>query len=67
MAKQGKQLVDRVFAFTSDADLDTQIKAFKAEYEAEHGDGLALDQKRSLGVGKVRLSFRVVPRPGKKR
>lgn len=68
MAKQNKQLVEHVFAFASDADLDAQINAFKADYESTHGDRLALDNKRSLGAGKARLSFRVVPgKPGKRR
>lgn len=66
MAKQGKQLVEQVFPFASEADLDALIRAFKAEYEAKHGDFLALDQKRPLGPGKVKLSFRIVEKPGKR-
>jgi hypothetical protein len=63
--KAGKQLVDQVFSFTSDADLDAQIAVFKAQREAEQGERLALDAKRPLGPGKARLSFRVVAQVGK--
>lgn len=66
MAKQGKQLVEQVFSFASEADLDARIRTFKAEYEAKHGHFLALDQKRPLGPGKVKLSFRIVDKPGKR-
>ena len=59
--KPDKRTVDHTFAFTSDPDLDGQIKTFKAEYEAQHGDSLALDHKRSLGPNKIRATFRVVP------
>ncbi|MCA9699937.1 MAG: hypothetical protein KC431_20600 [Myxococcales bacterium] len=61
MAKQArKQTVDHVFSYTSEAELDTQIQAFKAAHADAHGEGLALDSKRPLGPGKARLSFRVV-------
>lgn len=66
MAKQGKQLVEQVFTFTSEADLDARIRAFKADYEAKHGNFLALDQKRPLGPGKAKLSFRIVEKPGQR-
>lgn len=63
MAKQPpKRTVDHVFAFTSEADLDAQIQAFKRTHAAEHGEELALDSKRQLGPGKARLSFRVIDR-----
>lgn len=59
MAKQDAKL-DHVFAFSSDADLDAQIQAFKQEHETAHGQRLAVDSKRPLGAGKARISFRVV-------
>jgi hypothetical protein len=59
MAKHVDKL-DHNFAFTSDADLDAQIQQFKQEHEAAHGQRLAVDGKRSLGPGKVRMTFRVV-------
>ena len=66
MARQGKQLVEQVFTFVSETDLDARIRAFKAEYEANHGDFLALDQKRPLGPGKAKLTFRILEKPGKR-
>ena len=56
MAKQVDKL-DQNFAFTSDADLDAQIQAFKQAHEAATGQRLAVDSKRSLGPGKVRMSI----------
>lgn len=66
MARQGKQLVEVVLTFASETDLDVRIRAFQAEYEANHGDFLALDQKRPLGPGKAKLTFRIVKKPGKR-
>ena len=63
--KADKQLVDKVFAYADDSELDAQIATFKAAHEAEHGQRLALDAKRPLGPGKARLSFRVVATTGK--
>lgn len=54
------------FAYTSDADLNTQIAAYAAAHEAEHREILAMDAKRSLGPGKARVTFRVVTKPGKR-
>ncbi len=48
------------FSFTSDADLDAQIAGFQAAYEAENGERLAMDARRSLGPTKVRVTFRIV-------
>lgn len=59
MAKQAAKL-DHVFAFGSEADLDAQIQAFKRVHESAQGERLAVDGKRSLGAGKVRITFRVV-------
>jgi hypothetical protein len=60
--QQQKRTVDHVFAFTSEVDLDEQIQAFKRAHADAHEQDLALDSKRALGPGKVRLSFRVVER-----
>jgi len=54
--KAEKVTVDHTFAFADDADLDRKIAAFKEE----HPQRLALDGKRPLGPGKVRVTFRVV-------
>jgi hypothetical protein len=48
------------FVFSSDADLNAQIAAHQARHEAEHGQRLAMDARRPLGPGKVRITFRVV-------
>jgi hypothetical protein len=58
--------IDHNFAYQSDADLDAQIDRFKQEHEAAHGQRLAVDSKRSLGPGKVRMTFRIV-KSGKSR
>lgn len=57
---------DRYFSFTTEADLDAQIDAFKQEHEAEHGQRLAVHGKRPLGAGKVQVTFRVVSTKGGK-
>ena len=48
------------FAFTKDAELEALIAAFRAAHEAEHQQILAMDARRSLGAGKVRITFRVI-------
>ena len=58
--KPEKVTLDHNFAFASDADLAAQISAFKAEHEAAQQQILAMDNKRSLGPGKVRVTFRVI-------
>lgn len=55
------------FSYTTDADLNAQIAAFTAAHEAAEREILAMDAKRSLGPGKARITFRVVPKPAKKR
>lgn len=60
--KLDKITVDHTFEFKTDADLDAQIAAFKAEQPQR----LALDGKRPLGSGKVRVTFRVVDKAGTK-
>jgi hypothetical protein len=62
--KDTKTTLHHDFQAANDAELDVQMRAFKAAWTSEHGDGLAIDGKRSLGPGKVRVTFRVVPAPG---
>ena len=64
--KPEKVTLNHDFAFESDADLDSKVRAFRTEHEAEHGQMLAMDSKRSLGPGKVRVTFRVVEKKGKR-
>jgi hypothetical protein len=64
--KPEKVTLDHNFAFTTDADLAAQISAFKAEHEAAQRQILAMDSKRSLGPGKVRVTFRVIEKPRSK-
>ena len=67
--KPEKVTLHHDFAFTSDAELDASIAAFRAAHEAAHAQILAMDARRSLGPGKVRITFRVIDkrRPGKGR
>lgn len=67
MAKNDKVLVHHDFVCATEAELSEQLKAFRAAHEAEQGQILAMDARRSLGPGKVRVTFRVVDKPGKKR
>lgn len=62
-----KQTVDHVFAAANDAELDVQLAEFKRAHEAATGQRLAIDAKRPLGPGKVRMTFRVVAVTGQKR
>lgn len=48
------------FVFEKDAELDAKIAAFRAAHEAAHEQILAMDARRSLGAGKVRITFRVI-------
>jgi hypothetical protein len=64
--KPEKVTLHQDFAFESEADLDGKVRAFRAAHEAEHGQLLAMDAKRSLGPGKVRVTFRVVEKKGKR-
>lgn len=67
MAKNSeKVLLHRDFAFQKDADLNAQIAAFAAEHQATHNQILAMDARRSLGPGKVRVSFRVLAKKPQK-
>lgn len=60
MAKTDKIIVDQDFRFQNDADLNAQIAAFQSAHEAANHQILAMDARRPLGAGKVRISFRVV-------
>lgn len=60
MARSEKRLVHKDFAAKDDVELDALMLAFKRLHEVETGERLAIDAKRSLGPGKVRVSFRVV-------
>lgn len=61
MAKNSENvLLHHDFAFQKEADLNAQIAAFAAEHQATHNQILAMDARRSLGPGKVRVSFRVL-------
>lgn len=61
MAKTTQKVtLNQDFKFDSDADLNAQIAAFAAAQKAQHGQILAMDARRSLGPGKVRVTFRVV-------
>ncbi len=68
MAKKPEKItLDHDFAFTSDADFNAQITAFTAAHEASNHERLAMDARRSLGPGKVRVTFRIVPgKPGRR-
>ena len=61
MAKQREPiLIDCVFSFTSDAELNSQITDYRAEHQRAHGQTLAMHARRPLGAGKVMIAFRVV-------
>lgn len=69
MAKKiaSKTIVTHDFAFDGEANLNDQIAAFAAAHKSEHGDRLAMDARRPLGAGKVRITFRVVAERGGQR
>lgn len=50
------------FQCANETDLNAQIAAFAATHEKAHNQILAMDARRSLGPGKVRVSFRVLPK-----
>lgn len=58
--KSSPQTLDHDFVFASDADLNAQIAAFRSQHEADHQQILAMHARRSLGAGKVRVTFRVI-------
>lgn len=59
-ASREPMLVHTVFAFTGDADLNAKIAEHRAEHERVHRQILAMHGRRSLGPGKVQITFRVV-------
>ena len=58
--KKDKICLHYDFEFVKETDLNTQIAAFAAAHEAEHRQILAMDSRRPLGVGKVRVTFRII-------
>lgn len=58
--KPEKITLNHDFTFEKDADLNDKIAAFRAAHEAAHRQILAMDARRSLGPGKVRITFRVI-------
>ena len=63
--KSEPETLNRDFVFGSDRELDEQIAAFRRDHEAAAGERLAMHARRSLGAGKVRITFRIVHRAGK--
>jgi len=60
--KAEKVLLNQDFAFLKEEDLNAQIAAFAAAHEASNHQILAMDARRPLGAGKVRVTFRVLPK-----
>ncbi len=58
--KPEKVTLNHDFTYASESELADKLSAFRAEHEATHQQNLAMDAKRSLGPGKVRVTFRVV-------
>lgn len=58
--KAEKVTLNHDFAYATDADLNAQIAAFAAAHAAASDERLAMDARRSLGPGKVRVTFRIV-------
>ena len=65
--KAEPETLNRDFQFATDRELDAQIAAFRVEHERSEGQRLAMHARRSLGAGKVRVTFRVVDPPKKKK
>lgn len=63
--KDEKVTLCQDFAFSSDADLSAQIAAFQTKQQETQALRLAMDARRSLGPGKVRVTFRVVSKKGR--
>jgi hypothetical protein len=62
--KPEKVTLDHDFVFEKEVDLNEQIASFRAEHDAAHGQILAMDARRPLGPGKVRVTFRVIEKKG---
>lgn len=64
--KPEKVTLNHDFAFEAETELNEQIAAFRASHEATHDQILAMDARRPLGPGKVRVTFRVLEKKGKR-
>lgn len=64
MARDDKRTLHHDFAFATEAELNQQIRALASVHEAAQGEILAMDARRPLGAGKVRVTFRVVEKKG---
>lgn len=64
--KPEKVTLNHDFAFETETELNEQIAAYRAEHEATHDEILAMDARRPLGPGKVRVTFRVLEKKGKR-
>ncbi len=53
-------IVHQTFSFSSEADLNVQIAAHRAQHQLVHAQTLAMQARRSLGAGKAMITFRVV-------
>ena len=58
--------ISRDFNFSTEADLNLKIAAFSAGHERDAGQRLAMDARRPLGAGKVRVTFRLVTEKGRR-
>ena len=61
--KAEPERVSSDFVFASDRELDEQIAAHRTAHEQSTGQRLAMHARRSLGAGKVRITFRIVDAP----
>jgi hypothetical protein len=64
--KPEKVTIHHDFAYASEAELGQKVDEFRRAHEAEHHQILAMDAKRSLGPGKVRVTFRVIDKKAKR-
>lgn len=63
--KPEKVTITHDFAFETETHLNEQIAAFRTGHDATHDQILAMDARRPLGPGKVRVTFRVIEKKGK--
>lgn len=64
--KPEKVTTSHDFTYASEAELAQKVDEFRRAHEAEHQQILAMDAKRSLGPGKVRVTFRVIEKKAKR-
>ncbi len=64
--KPEKVTTSHDFTYASEAELAQKVDEFRRAHEAEHQQILAMDAKRSLGPGKVRVTFRVIDKKAKR-